>query len=94
MVFYGRVDVLTVFGPAEAAVVVDLDEVGLSLFPREVADTLGVESSARADGEVEVDAGALVEPVEKVFECGLGLPVGVVGTEVGAVAVLSIWDHG
>lgn len=93
MVFYGRVDAFTVFGPAEAAFRVNFDEVRLALFPGEVADTLGVKSRARADGEVEVAAGALVKPVEKVFEGGLRLPVRVVRTEVGAVTMLYIRDH-
>lgn len=93
MVFYGRVDALAIFGPAEAAFVVNLDEVRLALFPGEIADTLGVKSRTRADGEVEVAAGALVKPVEKVFEGGLRLPVRVVRTEVGAVTMLYIRDH-
>lgn len=72
---------------------VNFDEVRLALFPREIADTLGVKPGARADGEVEVAAGALVKPVEKVFEGGLGLPVRVVRTQVRAVTMLYIWDH-
>lgn len=90
MVFYGCVDALTVFGPAEAAFVVDLDEVCLALFPGEIADALRVKPGARAGGEVEIAAGAMVKPVEKVFEGCLRLPVRVVCTEVGAVAVLNI----
>lgn len=93
MVIHGRFNALTVFSPAEAAFVVDFDEVCLALFSGEVADTLRVKSGARAGGEVEIVAGAMVEPVEKVFEGWLRLPVRVVCTEVGAVAVLNIRNH-
>lgn len=60
----------------------------MTLFAGEVANAFRVKLGAATGGEVDVETGAVVEPVEEVFERGLGLPIGVIGAEVGTVAVL------
>ena len=72
--FFGRVDPLAVLRPVEASFVVDLDEVFLALFARQVAHLLALELFARARRQVDVEAFAVVEPVEEVFVRVGGFP--------------------
>ena len=83
-------DELSVLVPPQAALIVYLDEVVLTLLATEIADLFSVELFTAAKWQIQVSPRAVVEPVEEILGGVLPLPILMIDLEVGAVPMLLV----